>query len=107
MNPQEIFCPNKECSASGQIGKGNIRNHSRNEERTICQEWGETFTSRKGTIYFRLRTPAERARMVVPQSTCGNLLAYSGQLNLIISRLESKSNHPVVTINIRYYTKLI
>jgi len=60
MNPQEIFCPNNECPARGQIGKGNIRIHSRKEQRYIGRECRKTFKVRKGTIYYRLRSQAEK-----------------------------------------------
>ncbi|MCK6585243.1 MAG: hypothetical protein L6Q49_19260, partial [Anaerolineales bacterium] len=33
MNPQEIFCPNMECPARGQKGKGNLQVHSQKDGR--------------------------------------------------------------------------
>jgi len=55
MNPDEIFCPNMECPARGQIGKGNIHVHSQKDQRFLCDVCQETFTSSKGTIFYRLR----------------------------------------------------
>ena len=56
MNPQEIFCPNLECPAKGQVGKGNISVHSHKEKRYGCQVCGKPFAATKGTIFYRLRT---------------------------------------------------
>jgi hypothetical protein len=33
MNPQTQFCHNPECHARGQVGQGNLRVHSRREQR--------------------------------------------------------------------------
>lgn len=52
MNPQEVFCPNIDCHARGQIGKGNIGVHSQIEKRYICHECQKTFTDTKGTIFY-------------------------------------------------------
>jgi transposase-like protein len=59
MNPHEIFCPNITCPARGQTGKGNITVHSRKDQRYICAVCQETFTTTKGTIFYRLRTTPE------------------------------------------------
>ena len=56
MNPKDIFCPNIDCPARGQIGKGNIGIHSQAEKRYICDECQLTFTVTKGTTFYRLRT---------------------------------------------------
>ena len=56
MNPQEIFCPMIACPARGQTGKGNIHIHSLQDKRCICDVCGQTFTTTKGTIFYRLRT---------------------------------------------------
>ena len=79
MNPQEIFCPNIDCHARGQIGKGNIGVHSRVEKRYICHECQKTFTDRKGTIFYRLRTDAETVMLVI------TLLAYGCPLKAIVT----------------------
>lgn len=55
MNPQKVFCPNMECPARGQIGKGNIHVHSQKDKRFICDVCQETFSISKGTIFYRLR----------------------------------------------------
>jgi transposase-like protein len=70
MNPQDIFCPNIACRARGQIGKGNIGVHSQKDERYICDECQQTFTTTKGTIFYRLRTEPKTVLLVIA------LLAY-------------------------------
>jgi len=47
------------CSARGQTGKGNIHIHSLKDKRCICDVCGQTFTTSKGTIFYRLRTNPE------------------------------------------------
>lgn len=56
MNPREQFCPNMGCPARGQVGKGNIHVHSLKEKRWICDVCGRTFTTSRGTIFYRLRS---------------------------------------------------
>jgi transposase-like protein len=70
MNPQDVFCPNLDCWARGQIGKDNIGVHSQVEKRYICHECQQTFTATKGTIFYRLRTEAKTVMVVI------TLLAY-------------------------------
>ena len=65
MNPKDIFCPNIDCPARGQIGKGNIGVHSQEDERYICHVCQETFTTTKGTIFYRLRTDAKIVMQVI------------------------------------------
>jgi transposase-like protein len=45
MNPQEIFCPNMDCPARGQTGKGNIHVHSQQDKRYICDVCEQTFSA--------------------------------------------------------------
>ena len=65
MNPQEIFCPNIACPARGQTGKGNIGIHSQKDQRYICGVCNETFTTTKGTLFYRLRTAPETVILVI------------------------------------------
>jgi transposase-like protein/IS1 family transposase len=57
MNPQEQFCPNIECHASGKIGQGNIVIHSQVEKRYKCTCCQKTFSEWKGTAAYRLKKP--------------------------------------------------
>lgn len=65
MNPKDIFCPHIDCPARGQIGKGNFTIHSQSEKRYCGTECGQTFTTTKGTIFYRLRTDAKIVMQVI------------------------------------------
>jgi len=78
MNPHEIFCPNIDCPARGQIGKGNICVHSQKEKRYMCAVCDETFTTTKGTIFYRLRTEPKTVLLVIA------LLAYGCPIQAIV-----------------------
>ena len=65
MNPENVFCPNLDCPARGQVGKGNIRIHSQKEQRYVCTECGKTFSASKGTIFYRLRTDPKIVMIVL------------------------------------------
>ncbi len=78
MNPQEVFCPNIDCHARGQVGKGNIGVHSQAERRYPCHECHQTFTDTKGTLFYRLRTDAQGVMLVI------TLLAWGCPLKAIV-----------------------
>jgi len=78
MNSQDVFCPNIDCPAKGQTGKGNICIHSHKEQRYICTVCQQTFTTTKGTIFYRLRTNAETVMLVI------TLLAYGCPIQAIV-----------------------
>ena len=65
MDPTAVFCPNFDCHARGQIGRGNLGLHSQKEQRFICKECHKTFSATKGTVFYRLHTAAETVVMVV------------------------------------------
>ena len=48
MGPITTFCPNRNCPARGQTGRGNIGIHSQKEQRFICHECHKTFSATKG-----------------------------------------------------------
>jgi transposase-like protein len=54
MDPLTQFCHNPDCHARGQLGKGNIRVHSRKERRYRCTACGRTFAASTGTPFYRL-----------------------------------------------------
>jgi transposase-like protein len=81
MDPTTVFCPNRHCPARGQTGMGNIGIHSRKEQRCICHECQKTFSARKGTVFYRLRTSAETVVLVV------TLLAHGCPLKAIVAAL--------------------
>lgn len=65
MDPQQIFCPNQDCLASGQIGEGNITIHSQKERRYKCTVCGKTFAETKGTPFYRLHKAHGMAVIVI------------------------------------------
>src|SRR5688572_12763884 len=79
MDPTTTCCPNTRCHARGQTGQGNIGIHSQKEQRFICHEYHKTFSARKGTVFYRLRTSAETVALVV------TLLAYGCPVQAIVA----------------------
>jgi transposase-like protein len=78
MNPRELFCPNMDCPAKGQVGKGNIHTHSLKEKRCTCKVCGQTFTTTAGTIFYRLHHAPELVIQVIV------LLAYGCPIQTIV-----------------------
>jgi transposase-like protein len=78
MNPQEQFCPNINCAARGQKGKGNIQVHSQKDKRCLCTVCWQTFAVSRGTIFYRLRHAPELVMQVV------TLLAYGCPVQAIV-----------------------
>jgi transposase-like protein/IS1 family transposase len=79
MDPTATFCPKSNCPARGQIGRGNIGIHSQKEQRFICHACQKTFSARKGTVFYRLRTSAETVVLVV------TLLAHGCPVQAIVA----------------------
>ncbi len=82
MDSQTAFCPNEVCPAKGQIGKGNIRIHSRRDQRYMCQECGKTFTATKATPFYRLRAQQELVVSVI------TLLAHGCPVQAIVAAFD-------------------
>ena len=78
MNPQELFCPNMDCAARGQVGKGNIHTHSLKDKRCICDVCEQTFATTTGTIFYRLRSDPQLVMWVIV------LLAYGCPVPAIV-----------------------
>jgi transposase-like protein len=79
MDPPTTCCPNWNCPARGQIGRGNIGIHSQKEQRCICHACHTTFSARTGTVFYRLRTSAETVVIVV------TLLAHGCPVQAIVA----------------------
>jgi transposase-like protein len=79
MNPQTVFCPNSDCLARGQVGKGNIGIHSHKERRYICHVCDKTFAATKGTVFYRLQTAHDLVTTVIA------LLAHGCPLPAIVA----------------------
>ncbi len=82
MDPQTAFCPNLDCPARGQIGKGNIHVHSIKERRYLCDVCHKTFAATKGTVFYRLRSEMEQVSLVLA------LLAYGCPVCAIVFAFE-------------------
>ena len=65
MDPQTVFCPNPQCLASGQIGRGTIHVHSRKEERYRWDVCGQTFSATTGTPFYRAHTRPDEVIIVI------------------------------------------
>ena len=65
MDPQQTFCPNPQCPARGQCGKGNLVIHSQKEQRYRCKLCGKTFSAREGTVFFRARVACDVITLVL------------------------------------------
>jgi transposase-like protein len=65
MDPQRVFCPNPECPARGQIGRGSIQIHSQKERRYWCSLCERAFTERRGTPFYRCRTDPDLITLVL------------------------------------------
>lgn len=65
MDPQQVFCPNLDCPARGQVGQGNIGIHSWQEQRYRCHLCAQPFSARTGTPFYRRRTPETTIERVV------------------------------------------
>ncbi len=78
MDPQTIFCPNWDCPARGQVGRGNIGIHSQKERRYICHQCRKTFSETKGTPLYRLRADGNVITVVL------TLLAHGCPLQAIV-----------------------
>ena len=82
MDPQAQFCHNSDCPAVAQPGRGNIRIHSRKEQRYRCLECGCTFTERKGTALEGLKYDAATFAIVI------TLLAHGCPIPAIVAAFE-------------------
>src|SRR3954449_11769161 len=65
MDPQAQFCHNPDCPARGQLGRGNIRVHSRKERRYRCTTCDRTFAATHDTPFYRLKKPTELVIIVL------------------------------------------
>jgi transposase-like protein len=65
MDPQAQFCHNPDCPARGQTVLGNIRVHSRTEQRYRCTACDRTFAETRDTPLYRLKKPTELVIIVL------------------------------------------
>lgn len=79
LTPTQTFCPNSACPASGQVGQGNIGVHSQRERRFRCQVCQQTFSERRGTVFYRRQKEEEWLAVVV------SLLAHGCPVQAIVA----------------------
>ena len=79
MNLQDVYCPYPECSDKGEVGKGNVVWFSRVRQRCKCRSCGRTFSYRRGTLFYGLRTAEQTVTQVV------TLLAYGCPCQAIVA----------------------
>jgi len=79
MNLTEIFCPIIDCPARGHRSRGNISVHSQAEQRCYCNVCDKTFSVKKGTIFYRLKTDPVQVMLVI------TLLAYGCPIQAIVA----------------------
>jgi transposase-like protein len=58
VDPHHSFCPNPDCPARGQAGRGNVRVHSHKDRRYRCATCNKTFAASTGTPFYRLHKDA-------------------------------------------------
>lgn len=78
MDPDNVFCHNTNCPASGKFGLKNIGVHSLKKRRYICHICGKTFTDTKGTVFYRIRHSADLVTQVI------TLIAYGCPIIAIV-----------------------
>jgi len=78
MNPYALFCPNIKCPATGRTEEGNIHPHNVQEKRYRCDVCEKTFTTTKGTLFYRLKKEPALVMCVII------LLAYGCPLQAIV-----------------------
>jgi transposase-like protein len=78
MKASQVFCPNLECKARGQVGQGNIVIHGRKRPRYQCKTCGKTFSAKEDTLFAGLRKPTELIVTVI------SLLAYGCPMQAIV-----------------------
>lgn len=87
MDPSTQFCPNFYCLHRGLLGQGNLRVHSRKEQRFRCSTCKKTFAASKNTPYYRLHKPMELMTIVL------TLLSHGCPLQAIVAayRLDERT----------------
>src|SRR5579859_6568084 len=78
MNALQVFCPNLQGMARGQVGQGTIVIHGRKRPRYRCKTCGKTFSAKEGTLFAGLRKPTEVIVQVV------TLLAYGCPVQAVV-----------------------
>src|SRR5437763_1032758 len=78
IDASQVFCPNLDCVARGQVRQGNIVSHGKARARYRCKSCGKTFSAQVGTMFEGLRKPKALIVIVV------TLLAYGCPIQAIV-----------------------
>jgi len=79
MNLEQIFCPNLDCPARGQPGRGNLSVHSAKEKRCYCNVCQQTFSVTRGSIFYGLKSEPGTVLLVI------SLLAHGCPVQAIVA----------------------
>lgn len=79
MHPQPLFCPNGDCPSRGQHNPNPLVVHASLRNRWRCKVCNKTFSGKKGTPYYRLKSDPQRVTCVL------TLLAYGCPLQAIVA----------------------
>src|SRR5581483_9206388 len=79
MHPQPLFCPIETCPSRGIHGAGNLRVHDPLRNRWRCRVCKKTFSGRKGTPFYGLKTDLQIVVWVV------TLLAFGCPVQAIVA----------------------
>ena len=79
MHPQPLFCPIETCPSRGVIGAGNLKIHDSLRNRWRCTACGKTFSGKKGTPFYGLKTDVQIVVWVV------TLLAFGCPVQAIVA----------------------
>ena len=87
MDPQPLFCPIETCPSRGVVGAGNLKVHDGLHNRWRCRVCNKTFSGRRGTPFFGLKTEAQIFVWVV------TLLAFGCPIQAIVAafRLDERT----------------
>jgi transposase-like protein len=79
MNLENVFCPREAYFDKPKRGAGNIVWHDRQRRRCKCKRCGHTFSYRRGTLFYGLRSPEQTVLWVV------TLVAYGCPISAIVA----------------------
>ena len=82
MNPQPSFCPNLACPSRGKIADGNLRVHDSLKNRWKCKTCATTFSGRRGTPFYGLKSDLDLVIRVL------TLLAHGCPLQAIVAAFD-------------------
>jgi transposase-like protein/IS1 family transposase len=79
MDPQPSFCPIETCPSRGIVGAGNLRVHDSLRNRWRCSTCGKTFSGRRGTPFYGIKTEPQLVVWVV------SLLAFGCPVQAVVA----------------------